>query len=105
MTTAIVTAHARNGIWSHEGGFEFPLLLLALGFVISALGAGSYSINAWAHVSNWAGIDWSMSRVTRSAIVLAIGVGAGVASVLLVAPARSAPCGRASPQPADPSTA
>ena len=40
MTTAILTAHARNGIWSHEGGFEFPLLLLALAFVISALGAG-----------------------------------------------------------------
>lgn len=83
MTTAILTAHARNGIWSHEGGFEFPLLLLALAFVISALGAGSYSINHWAGVSNWAGIHWSMSHVARAAIVLAIGVGGGVATVLL----------------------
>ena len=91
MTTAILTAHARNGIWSHEGGFEFPLLLLALGFVISALGAGSYSINAWAHVSNWAGIHWSMSHVARAAIVLAIGVGGGLATVLLGYVARSAP--------------
>ena len=81
MTTAILTAHARNGIWNQEGGFEFPLLLLALGFVISALGAGSYSINHWAGVSNWAGIDWSMSDAARSAIVLAIGVGAGLATV------------------------
>src|ERR1700745_3646074 len=70
MTTAILTAHARNGIWSHEGGFEFPLLLLALGFVISALGAGSYSINHWPGVSNWAGIDWSISPVGRAAIAL-----------------------------------
>lgn len=90
MTTAIVTAHARNGIWSHEGGFEFPLLLLALAFVISAIGAGSYSINAWAHVANWAGIHWSMSHVARAAIVLAIGVGSGLATVLLGSLARSA---------------
>jgi putative oxidoreductase len=83
MTTAILTAHVRNGIWTTEGGFEFPLLLLALAFVISALGAGTYSINAWAHVSNWAGIHWSMSHVARAAIVLAIGVGGGIATVLL----------------------
>jgi putative oxidoreductase len=91
MTTAILTAHARNGIWNQEGGFEFPLVLLTLAFVISALGAGSYSINAWAHVSNWAGIDWSMSHVARSAIVLAIGVGGGLATVLLGYVTRSAP--------------
>jgi hypothetical protein len=90
MTTAILTAHARNGIWNQDGGFEFPLVLLTLGFVISALGAGSYSINAWADVANWARIDWSMSDVARSAIMLAIGVGAGVATVLLGCVARSA---------------
>jgi putative oxidoreductase len=89
MTTAILTAHAQNGIWNHEGGFEFPLLILALGFVISALGAGSYSFNHWLGVSNWAGIDWSMSLVGRAAIALAIGVGAGVATVLAGYAARS----------------
>jgi putative oxidoreductase len=89
MTTAILTAHARNGIWNHEGGFEFPLLLLALAFVISALGAGSYSINHWAGVSNWAGIDWSMSDVARAAIALAIGVSAGLTTVLVAYVARS----------------
>jgi putative oxidoreductase len=82
MTTAIVTAHARNGIWSQDGGFEFPLTLLALAFVISALGAGSYSINAWAHVSNWAGIHSSISHAGLAAIALAIGVGGGVATVV-----------------------
>ena len=91
MTTAILTAHARNGIWNRDGGFEFPLTLLALGFVISALGAGSYSINAWAHVSNWAGIHSSLSHVALAAIALAIGAGAGLATVLLGYLARSAP--------------
>lgn len=82
MTTAILTAHVRNGIWNSEGGFEFPLLLVVASFVITALGAGSYSINAWAHVSNWGGIDWSLSNVARAAIVLAIGAGAGLLPVI-----------------------
>src|SRR5690242_6203543 len=30
MTTAMLTAHARNGIWNQEGGFEFPLVLLTV---------------------------------------------------------------------------
>jgi putative oxidoreductase len=83
MSTAILTAHARNGIWATEGGFEYAFLILVLAFVISALGAGSYSVNSWAHVSNWAGIQWSMSHVARAAIVTAIGAGAGVLTVLL----------------------
>jgi putative oxidoreductase len=91
MTTAILTAHARNGIWNAEGGFEFPLLLLAASFVITALGPGSYSINEWAGVSNWAGIDWSISQVARAGIVLAIGVAAGLLTVVGASAARSAP--------------
>ena len=92
MTTAILTAHARNGIWSTEGGFEFPLLLLALSFVITALGAGSYSFNHWLDVSNWAGIHgWEMSNVARAGIVLAIGVGAGILTVVASWVAKSAP--------------
>jgi putative oxidoreductase len=83
MTAAILTAHARNGIWNAEGGFEFPLVLLAVAFVITALGAGSYSISVWAHVDNWAGIHhWEMSHVARAGISLAIGVGAGLLTVI-----------------------
>jgi uncharacterized membrane protein YphA (DoxX/SURF4 family) len=74
-----------------EGGFEFPLVLLALSFVIIAFGAGSYSVNAWAHVSNWAGIQWSMSHVARAGIVLAIGAGAGLLTVIGASAAKSAP--------------
>jgi putative oxidoreductase len=91
MTTAILTAHARNGIWAAEGGFEFPLVLLALSFVITALGAGSYSVNAWAHVNNWAGIHWAMSDVARAGIVLAIGAGAGLLTVIAASATRGAP--------------
>jgi putative oxidoreductase len=92
MTTAILTAHARNGIWNAEGGFEFPLLLLAVSFVITALGAGSYSFNHWLDVSNWAGIHgWSMSHAARAGIVLAIGAGAGFLTVLAASATQRAP--------------
>jgi putative oxidoreductase len=92
MTTAILTAHARNGIWNAEGGFEFPLLLLAVSFVISALGVGSYAFNHWLDVSNWAGIHgWEMSSVARAGIVPAIGAGAGLVTVLAASAASRAP--------------
>jgi putative oxidoreductase len=94
MTTAILTAHIRNGIWNAEGGFEFPLVLLAVAFVISAFGAGSYSVNAWAHVANWAGIHWSMSHVARAGIVLAIGAVAGLLTVMAALASRRAPAPR-----------
>jgi putative oxidoreductase len=94
MMTAILTAHIRNGIWNADGGFEFPLMLMMVAFVISAFGAGSYSVNAWAHVSNWAGIHWAMSHVARAGIVLAIGAGAGLLTVMAASATRRAPAPR-----------
>jgi putative oxidoreductase len=91
MTTAILTAHARNGIWNPEGGFEFPLVLLAVGFVISALGAGSYSFNHWLDVNNWAGVHWAIGHSARAAIALAAGVGGGLLTVIASAAANRAP--------------
>jgi putative oxidoreductase len=83
MTTAILTVHARHGIWNAEGGFEFPLVLMVVVFVITALGAGSYSINAWAHVNNWAGIHNSeVSDAARAGISLAVGVVGGFLTVI-----------------------
>jgi putative oxidoreductase len=91
MTAAILVVHARNGIWNAEGGFEFPLVLLAVAFVITALGAGAYSFNHWLDVSNWAGIHQSVSDVARAGIVLGIGAGAGLLSVISLRAAKSAP--------------
>jgi putative oxidoreductase len=91
MTVAILVVHARNGIWNAEGGFEFPLVLLAVAFVITALGAGSDSINSWLDVSNWAGIQWSISDVARAGIVLGIGAGAGLLTVMALRAPKSAP--------------
>jgi hypothetical protein len=65
--------------------------VLAVAFVITALGAGSYSINDSGHVSNWAGIHWSMSHVARAGIVLAIGVAAGLLTLTVSRAAKGAP--------------
>jgi hypothetical protein len=54
-------------------------------------GAGAYSINASAHVNNWAGIHHrEISHVARAGIWLAIGVGAGLLTVIGAWVARSA---------------
>ena len=92
MTTAIVKVHARHGIWNADGGFEFPLVLVVCAFVITALGPGSYSINAWTHVNNWAGIqNWAISDVGRAGIALAVGVAFGLSTVVASRLAASGP--------------
>ena len=47
MITASLKVHAPNGSWAAEGGFEFPLVLLTVGFAITALGPGSLSVDSW----------------------------------------------------------
>ena len=100
MITAILTADAQNGIWAAEGGFEFPLVLLTVGFVVTALGAGSLSVDSWLGIDNWAGINWTIDPAARSAIALAVGVAAGVVVAVGAWAARSTP-GHLSPQGAD----
>jgi putative oxidoreductase len=86
LTTAIVTVQIRNGIWNTDGGFELPLLYLTIGFAISAIGPGAYSIDSWAGIANWTGVHWAVSDEVRAAA--AVGVGA-VAGLLTVAAGRA----------------
>jgi putative oxidoreductase len=73
----MIKPHASNGIWAAEGGFEFPLVLLTVGFAITALGPGSLSADSWLGVDNWAGINWTINPAARSATALAIGLAGG----------------------------
>jgi putative oxidoreductase len=83
MTTAILSVHVRNGIWNSDGGFELPLVLLTIGFVISAIGPGSYSIDSWAGVANWTGIHWAVSDEVRSGVAVGIGAAAGLLTLAI----------------------
>jgi putative oxidoreductase len=82
MITAILKVHVSNGIWAAEGGFEFPLVLLTVGFAITALGPGSLSVDSWLGIDNWAGINWTINPAARSAIALAIGLAGGLVVAL-----------------------
>ena len=79
MITAILKVHVSNGIWAGEGGFEFPLVLLTVGFAITALGPGSLSVDSWLGIDNWAGIDWTIGPAASSATALAVGLAGGLA--------------------------
>jgi putative oxidoreductase len=78
MTTAIVAVHLRKGIWSTNGGFEFPLLMLTVAYVVSAIGPGAYSIDAWAGIGDWAGIHWGAADFVRAGVAVGIGAAAGL---------------------------
>src|SRR4051794_39496516 len=82
MITAILKVHVSNGIWAAEGGFEFPLMLLTVGFAITALGPGSLSVDSWLGIDNWAGSNWTINAAARSAIALAVGLAGGLAVAL-----------------------
>src|SRR5438105_5005293 len=53
MTVAILVVHLRNGIWSAADGLEFPLLMLASVYVVSALGPGTLSLDNAFGIGNW----------------------------------------------------
>src|SRR5919205_3026273 len=99
MITAILKVHVSNGIWAAEGGFEYPLVLLTVGFAITALGAGSLSVDSWLGIDNWAGINWTINPTARSAIALAIGLAGGLV-VAMASAASKGPPTHASPQAA-----
>jgi putative oxidoreductase len=58
MTAAILTVHAKNGIWNTNQGYEFNLVLIAAVFVLSGVGDGAWSLdNAFGfdlHSAVWA---------------------------------------------------
>jgi putative oxidoreductase len=78
MTTAILSVHIRRGIWNSDGGFEFPLVLLTMSYLVSALGPGSFSIDSWAGIGNWTGIHWVVADDVRAGAAVGIGAAAGL---------------------------
>lgn len=45
MLGAIVLVHWSKGIWASKGGLEFPLVMLAIAFVVGLAGPGRYAID------------------------------------------------------------
>jgi putative oxidoreductase len=78
MTTAILSVHIGKGIWNAEGGIEFPLVILTMAYLASALGPGSLSIDSWAGIANWTGIHWVADDAVRAGASVGVGAAAGL---------------------------
>jgi putative oxidoreductase len=75
MTVAIATVHGAKGPWSTEGGYEYNLVLIAVAFAITAVGAGQWSLDNVLGLS-LSGTEWALG-------VLAAGVIGGIATMLI----------------------
>jgi hypothetical protein len=46
MITAIVTVHAKNGLFNTKGGYEFNLSLATMALAVILTGAGAFSLDS-----------------------------------------------------------
>ncbi len=51
MLMAIVKFHWSKGLWGSKGGFEYPLVLLILSFVLGLAGSGHYALDTLFHIA------------------------------------------------------
>jgi putative oxidoreductase len=75
MAAATATVHWKNGVWSSDGGFEFPLVMAAAAFAVTAIGAGRYSLDRVFGI-DWASIGWAVAATV-------VGVVGALAAVTL----------------------
>ncbi len=58
MLMAVLKFHWKQGLWSTQGGYEYPLVLAILGLVLGWLGVGSYSLDALLGIALPQAIFW-----------------------------------------------
>jgi putative oxidoreductase len=47
MLVAIFTVHIKKGFWNTNGGYEFPLLIIAAALALALAGPGPWSVDAF----------------------------------------------------------
>jgi putative oxidoreductase len=75
MIVAIWKVHRANGLWVTNDGFEYPLVLLAVVFAVTAAGAGEWSLDDLLNLQ-LAGAGWALAQLAAGIL------GAGVALAL-----------------------
>jgi putative oxidoreductase len=81
QAVAINKVHAKNGIWAHEGGFEYNLTLIAAAITLAAEGPGPISLDGMLRKQR-KGLHWG---------ILSAGLGLGAAMVAMRLAERFAP--------------
>jgi putative oxidoreductase len=79
MLVAIVKVHWANGLWNANRGIEWPLVLLAVAFVVGLTGPGYYALDRVLHLT----LPEPLTYVVVLLAMLLVTVGE-----LLVSPAR-----------------
>jgi putative oxidoreductase len=74
MTAAVVTVHAKNGIWNTNQGYEFNLVLATVAFALAGIGSGSWSLDN--------ALNFDLNGVVWALVALGLGVLGGLGSVL-----------------------
>jgi putative oxidoreductase len=67
MSTAIITVHARNGLWNTEKGFEYNLVLIAAAFALVGAGPGAWSLDN-ALGLDLSGTEWALAALAAGLI-------------------------------------
>jgi len=74
MLAALATVHLPKGLWNHNGGYEYHLVVIAGAFALAGVGPGQWSLD------DALGIDWSSTAWALAALIAgAIG---GLGSVI-----------------------
>lgn len=76
MVVAIVTVHAKNGVWNASQGYELNLVYIAVAFAAAAIGAGEWSLDN-ALGLDIAGAGWGIAAVAAGLLGGLGAIGAG----------------------------
>jgi putative oxidoreductase len=71
MVAAIVIVHLPHGLWNHNGGYEYNLVMVAVAFALAGVGPGDWSLD------NAFGIDWSSTGWALAALAAGLICGLG----------------------------
>src|SRR5258708_4247269 len=72
MLMAVFKFHWTKGLWSTNGGFEYPLVLLLLSLVLGFVGPGSYSLDALFGIALPTALFWL--GIVASIIIDVVGI-------------------------------
>lgn len=76
MTTAITKVHAKNGVWSSKGGWEYNAVLIAAAAALAEVGPGRPSLDRAAGL-RWYGTGWAVAALVAGAAASGLAIRAG----------------------------
>ncbi|GLV54813.1 hypothetical protein KDH_17090 [Dictyobacter sp. S3.2.2.5] len=70
MLMAVVRFHWSSGLWSTQGGYEYPLVLMFVGLAVALTGPGAYALDALIGFALPAVLFWILLLVAIVVVVV-----------------------------------